>query len=394
MRFKILAAILIVLYLLSIGAAWGRPQLGRRCTLALDPEPESDFLVFYAASSLAWSKQPEGVYDIRMKTEEEKILQDCNPRPFLYPPTYLVMILPLVLVSFYPSLLIWNALTLAGFLAVMRRVCVHNLIIWVSLAFPGVFQSVIRGQNACLSTFFVGAGILLLKESPFVAGLCLGLMCYKPTLFPLIPLALLAGRHWRALAGCATSVVMLILISVIIFGPDIWLAYARQLSLISAKMRPGSCFGTPLQFSVTFFGSAAFLAGVPSLARWFQGLIMVIMALIVTWSWSRPGPLIFKGSILVGGMLLFPPHALIYDLTLLALPQAWLAREGHSKGWMSSEIPLLATAYTLPASAPFLAALTGLPFAPLVLTGIIAFSIVKQCAIIKQQTVPLIIKDL
>ena len=53
-------------------------------------------------------------------------------------------------------------------------------------------------------------------------------MTYKPHLGLLIPVALLAGRQWRAIAGAITSAGALLLASVLLFGPDIWRDYPQH----------------------------------------------------------------------------------------------------------------------------------------------------------------------
>jgi hypothetical protein len=45
----------------------------------------------------------------------------------------------------------------------------------------------------------------LLERRPLLAGGLLGLLIYKLQLGLLIPVALLAGRHWRASEGVAAS---------------------------------------------------------------------------------------------------------------------------------------------------------------------------------------------
>jgi hypothetical protein len=373
---KLLAALLIIVYVVSIGGTWGKPLADRWGTFAVDIMPESDFLVFYAASSLSLSGRPEAVYDARLKAEEKKILTGGFNRSFLYPPTYLLLVLPLALLSFFTSLAVWNAMTLAGFVTLIRRAFPHELTIWAVLAFPATFQNVIRGQNGCLSVIFVGGGLLLLERYPFAGGVLLGLMSYKPNLFFLIPVALLAGHRWRALAGTLATAGGLALLSLAVFGPETWFAYGRQLLFITDIMQPGVL----KEFNITFFGAATFLTNTPVLARLLQWLVMGVMVSLVAWSWSRTGSLAVKGSILVIGMMLFPPYAMIYDLTLLALPLAWLSREGYDQGWIPGEIPLLVLAWLMPASATFLAYNTGVQIAPFILTGLLAFPIVKQYA--------------
>lgn len=92
-----------------------------------------------------------------------------------------------------------------------------------SAAQPTVFVNAVSGQNGFLSTAALLGGMSLLARRPFVAGPVLGLLSLKPQLALLLPVALLAGREWRAIAGGIVSFVALTLLAVIALG---WGTYA------------------------------------------------------------------------------------------------------------------------------------------------------------------------
>ena len=71
------------------------------------------------------------------------------------------------------------------------------------LAAPAVFINAVGGQNGTWTAALFGGGLSLLERRPLLAGGLLGLLIYKPQLALLIPVALLAGRHWRAFAAAA-----------------------------------------------------------------------------------------------------------------------------------------------------------------------------------------------
>ncbi len=68
-----------------------------------------------------------------------------------------------------------------------------------------VFINAVGGQNSTWTAALSGSGLSLLERRPLLAGGLLGLLIYKPQLGLLIPVALLAGRHWRASEGVAVS---------------------------------------------------------------------------------------------------------------------------------------------------------------------------------------------
>jgi hypothetical protein len=147
---------------------------------------------------------------------------------YLYPPTFILILLPLALLPYLLALAVWLFLTLVGYLAIVRRIAPHPLTLWLTLAFPGTFLNVLNGQNAFLSSIFLGGGLILLESHPWLAGLLLGLLSYKPHLAFLIPLALLAGKLWQALWGALLSATMVILASLVVLGKNVWPAFLKS----------------------------------------------------------------------------------------------------------------------------------------------------------------------
>ena len=93
------------------------------------------------------------------------------------------------------------------------------------LAFPAVFWTFALGQNAFLTAALFGGFTLLIERRPALAGMCLGLLCYKPHFGLLAPVGLAAGGLWRGFAAAAATVAGLVLLSVAVFGIDTWQAY-------------------------------------------------------------------------------------------------------------------------------------------------------------------------
>src|SRR5260370_25982579 len=75
-----------------------------------------------------------------------------------------------------------------------------------------------------------GSYALLRKHRPFLSGLALGVIVLKPQLGFLLPLALLAGGRYRAVAGAAVGIGLLLLASAANVGPARLAAYAQRLS--------------------------------------------------------------------------------------------------------------------------------------------------------------------
>ena len=213
---------------LVLSAAYSKTGL----TDLLDRPLGADFSHYWIASFLAQTGHPLTVYHApEFIAVQEAFFKVTYPLPWFYPPTFLLMIYPLAFLPYLVSLCAWLAATLAAYLVVLRRIAPHPLTPWLALAFPGTFQNFFHGQNGFLSTALLGGGLCLLNQSPWVAGILLGLVSYKPHLFVLIPVALIAGRRWQALLAAMSTAIILALASFLLLGQGVWVAFWNNLAL-------------------------------------------------------------------------------------------------------------------------------------------------------------------
>ena len=90
---------------------------------------------------------------------------------------------------------------------------------------------------------------------------------------------------------------------------------------------------------------------------------------IVYYVWSQKKGIEALNSILVLGILLATPYALVHDLTMLAIPIAYLGWQGYTKGWIPYEKLIQAVAWHMPLFTMFVALFTPLQVGPLILTA-------------------------
>jgi alpha-1,2-mannosyltransferase len=76
---------------------------------------------------------------------------------------------------------------------------------------PGLLANAVVGQNGFLSPALVGGALLLLPGSATVAGCLIGLLAFKPHLGILLPIVLVAGGYWRAIAAATATLGLLVL---------------------------------------------------------------------------------------------------------------------------------------------------------------------------------------
>lgn len=324
----------------------------------------ADFSHYWVASSLAKAGDPGAVYNFQeFLAAQEAFFKVKFPLPWLYPPTYLLLVLPLAFLPYLPALAVWLVVTLGAYLAVVRRIAPHPLTLWLALAFPGTFQNFFHGQNGFMSAALLGGGLLLLNRSPLTGGFLLGLLSYKPHLWVLVPLALVAGRRWRALMAAMAAALAMVLASWLVLGQQVWIAYWHNISLPMKLLGEGFL---PTDKMVTVFSALLQFGTGLVTALVVQTVIMIAVGGAIFWLWRRETAFAVQASGLVLGILLFTPYSFSYDLVLLAIPLAWLGWEGYTKEWLPGEQLFLALGWTM----PFIAIIGGqlkVQLAPLIL---------------------------
>lgn len=368
-RLTVYPRIILVGYILCgaglvLSAAYSKTGL----TDFLDRPLGADFSHYWTASFLAQTGHPLTVYQApEFIAALEAFFKVKYPVPWFYPPTFLLMVYPLAFLPYLVSLGLWLAATLTAFLAVVRRIAPHPLTPWLALAFPGTFQNFFNGQNGFLSTALLGGGLLLLNQSPWVAGFLLGMVSYKPHLFALVPVALIAARRWQALLAALSTAMLLALASFLFLGQGVWVAFWKNLALTMTLVREGQL---PINKMVTIFATLLQVGVGFSYALVIQGVVMVLVATGVFYVWQGRISLARQASTLVLGTLLFTPYAFSYDLALLALPLAWLGWEGYNAGWLPGEPGLLCLGWVLPFITPLMAIIK-CPITPLILAALL-----------------------
>ena len=367
-RVTIYPRIFLVFYIL-VGVALVLSAVYSKTGLTdfLDRPLGADFSHYWLASALAQAGHPLTIYHApEFIAAQAAFFQVKFPLAWFYPPTFLLMVYPLAFLPYLVSLSLWLTTTLAAYLMVLRRIAPHPLTLWLALGFPGTFQNFFHGQNGFLTTALLGGGLFLLNQSPWVAGFLLGLVSYKPHLFALVPVALIAGRRWRALLAALSTAMVLALASFLLLGQGVWAAFWNNLALPLSMAREGLL---PINKMVTVFAALS-QAGVGlSPAMIIQMVVMVAVAAGVFYVWQGRISFPCQAATLVLGTFLFTPYAFSYDLALLALPLAWLGWEGYNAGWLPGEPALLCLGWFLPLATSVMA-LIKCQITPLILAAL------------------------
>ena len=316
----------------------------------LDPQGKPigyDFITFWSASQLSLGGEPAAAFDAAKLFEVEQATVPGIDKPFLwhYPPTFQLVTLPLALVPYIFSYLIWASLTLLAFVLVIAKLAPSPRTIWIALAFPGTYINFLQGQNGFLTAALFGGAVLCLEKRPILAGILIGLLSYKPHLGLLIPLALICGRQWTAFISAAVTTVIFALVATLAIGTESWVAFWNDIPVVRLVVEQGLLPWTEMPSLYT----ALRLVGLSDVPAYVAQLCLALaVAVAVALVWLRRVPTPVAAAVLVSGTLLVTPYSFNYDLTLLAVPMALLAWDGYRHGWLRGEREVLVLIWLLP----------------------------------------------
>ena len=342
----------------------------------------TDFSNVYAAGEAALRGDPRAPFDpARQYAEEQKLFGRATPfYGWHYPPYFLLVAAPLAHLPYLGALAVWQLATFALYLAAVWLLLragpkpdVASDAHWILLAtaFPAVFVNLTHGNNGFLTAALLAAGLAFVERRPVIAGMFFGLLVYKPQFAVMIPLALVAGGNWRALAGAAATVVCLSAAVTALFGPDIWSAFLASTHFArTVVLEEGSTGFNKIQ---SVFAWTRLWGGPIPLAYALQIVTSLAAALTLAFLWKRRAAPTERGAALSLAVLLATPYCLDYDLVALAPAIALLASRGLEDGFRPYEKTLLAALWLVPILAREIAGAILLPVGPITLLAAGAF---------------------
>jgi alpha-1,2-mannosyltransferase len=323
----------------------------------------SDFSSFWTASKFVLAGNAADAYQPIQHHAAQTLLfgKEVDYFAWFYPPTALLIVAPLGLLPYLPSLFLWLAVTGAAYVAAILTFIPRTAAIVPIVGFPAALLNISHGQNAFLSTTIVGAGLLMSEDRPALSGFILGFLCYKPQFAPMLVIIVLATLNWEMALGATLSVVAQAVTVNLLFGSDIWTHFQSIIPLTRAALEQGMVgFG---KMQSTFSAVRLFGGGI-SLAYSAQAAVTIATASLLWMIWRGEASLQLRAGATGAAMLLSTPFVLDYDLVLLALPIAALTAEGLKTGFKPYEKSVLATAWILPAVAREMAIHCNAPLSP------------------------------
>jgi hypothetical protein len=161
-----------------------------------------------------------------------------------------------------------------------------------------------------------------------LAGLLFGMLCYKPHLGLLVPVALAAGRRWRAFFAAAVTVLGLCGLSAVLFGIETWQSYITAGTHAAETYKFGR-----IDFSgmISLFGAVRLVGGGLVTAYAAQIAAAIAATAAMAWLWWTDARLELRAASLAAATLLTVPVVLLYDLMLAGVAMAWLFRGSRGR---------------------------------------------------------------
>lgn len=340
-----------------------------------------DFIAFWTASDLALQGRAIDAYDPHniFAAAEAAVPGIKHLFAWHYPPVFHLVVLPLALLPYLWSYALWAAATLALYLGVLRRLAPGPYTIWLLLAFPAAFLNLMHGQNGFITAALLAAACMALEKRPALAGVFIGLLCYKPQLGLLIPFVLIAGRHWTAFLSAAATTLAFCGLATLVFGVENWIAFWNNLPTQQHNLEAGLLY---LYKMPTVFAATHLLGGGAALAYALHIAVGLGVAALTIYVWyRRAGTAELRAALLALALVLISPYAYDYDLVVLAVPIALLAADGLKRGWGEGMRTMLVAVWTAPLVLPAVAEHLNLQLMPLLMIAFFAMIYRRAAAV-------------
>jgi len=297
-----------------------------------------DFMPMWAAGHEIF-RHPERVYDFAKLTHFQHPLLEGfrGPRPFVYPPTSLLLFAPIACVPFGLANALWTIFGLVAMLCALAGPAPRPLVLTAMVLMPAGVLVLLTGQITFLIVAMTVGGLLGLERRPLLAGTLFGLAgVLKPQAMVLLPVALIAIGQWRVVATTALVAGLAVVASLIVFGGAAWIDWLLALGQFGHWVMRAYALE---EWMVTPTALGMNLRLDPgSLDVWRLGFAVGAVAMVVV-VFRSTGDLARRVAALLGGSLFITPYAMHYDAALVAPAAAiMLAQRPSPAPWILAAI--------------------------------------------------------
>lgn len=321
----------------------------------------TDFSAFWHAGKIANGGNPAAAWDLEVLNASVRATHSGSDfaTAWVYPPVFLLVAAPLAALPYLPALFIWQLLSLVAVAVALNAILKDRLAVLICLASPLTPMVLGHGQNAFLTAGLLGLGLVFLTQARAAGAGAFGGLVYKPQLALQLAPLLLFTRNWRALAAAAISAMLLIGISVCLWGLEAWAAFIESTATSRQFMEEGA---VGFHKSASLF-SIARLWGAPISWAYALQVAGAVGGIALLWRLrSAPPFLLCAGACAAVGVS--TPYLLDYDVAVTGIGAAFLYAEAHRPGFLSYERTILAYVWIAPWFARQAAEVAGLPLLP------------------------------
>ena len=202
-----------------------------------------DFVNYWAGPQIAL-REVDSLYTVERYSQLQSMLYGSHVEDhnMSYPPQALLLFSLVAFLPYMAGFVVWTGVGLIGYISAIGYGLAPNIrkiLLPLALIVPASLLNIHGGQNG----YFTAGGALLVlyllrKERNVAAGIVLGLLSFKPHIFLLWPIMLLIERRWKTIVAAAITVLLLVGISIEVYGINAWHDYLTVT--------------TPLQWKITY----------------------------------------------------------------------------------------------------------------------------------------------
>ncbi len=337
----------------------------------------SDFKSFYTAGQLAREGTPILAYNHAAHgAKQESLVEEGAQYPYMqfpYPPFFLVLSEGFASLPYVYALSVWQYGSLVVAAIFIFRILPKRETVLITLSFPSIIPNLAHGQTGFLTTALIAGYLVMLEKRPWLAGVFIGFLAYKPQFGVLIPFALIAGGYWRTIFSATGTIALMILGVTLLYGAEIWTAFYNTLALQKTVLEQAN---TQLEAYHSAFAFTHKMGGSTMLSYGVQAVMQLGVLGCIVWAWRKKNAVDYalKAALLVMGTLLFTPYILDYDLFALLPALVFLARYGIEHGFSPYGKFVLAVAWFTPAFARQVNEATDIPLGLIMMLSLFIYT--------------------
>ena len=287
----------------------------------------TDFLHFYTLGNIVLQKRGDLLYNIQAQAALlRKLVPEAAGNLYvpLYGPQVSLLFAPFARMSYLTALTIWlllNAFVYGACCYLVWKQCpnlrVEPWTVLVSaLAFPGFFHLILWGQTSTVALLcFTLAFLALSRNRPYLAGLAIGSLIFKPQLGLAAAVIFLFSREWKMIAAAILAALAQLSIGWLYYGTPVMSDYLRAL-LHVADVLP-MLEPRPYQMNSLRAFWSLLIPWTPVAFALYAITALAVLAVAVR-CWRSRVSLGLRFAALMLATALLAPHLTVYDLLILA----------------------------------------------------------------------------